>query len=115
MAQRDLVGGVGDSLRRGSAGALGSSCGRRLTSRATLGTRTDGTTWPKITSSTSRPSSSARMSSSRAAWRASAVAETSRKTVPLLAKGVRMPATMATRRPGRESCIASGSEVRSQG
>src|SRR5919112_252095 len=78
---------------------LGGSWGSRLTSRATLGVSTEGTTWLKTTSSTSRPSTSLRKSSSRAACRARATALTSRKTVPLLAKEVRIPATTATRRP----------------
>ena len=49
------------------AGVSLGNWGRRLTSRATFGTRADGTTCPKITSSTSAPSKFARSSSSRAA------------------------------------------------
>ena len=75
------------------------NCGRRLTSRATLGTRTEGITWPKMTSSTSEPARSVRARSSRAAYRARVTAVTSLRTVPLFAKGVRTPATTAGRRP----------------
>ena len=70
------------------------NCGRRLTSRATLGTVTFGTTCPKITSSTSEPGIPARESSSRVANRAIATGPASRNTVPAFANGVRTPATM---------------------
>ena len=115
MAQGDLVGRIGDRLGGRRAGAIervrrhvweGAAAGG--SPRAPRSAR--GPTGPpgrRSTSSTSRPSSSLRTSSSRAAWRASAVAETSRKTVPLLANGVRRPPTMATRRPGRESCMST--------
>src|SRR3954463_14556625 len=86
---------------------LGGSWGRRLTSRATLGVRTEGTTWLNTTSSTSRPSTSLRKSSSRAAWRARVTALTSRKRGPLLANGVRTPATTATRLPPLVSAMLS--------
>src|SRR5256884_409706 len=73
--------------------------GRRLTSRATFGTSADATTCPKITASTSAPARSVRSSSSRATKRARSTARTSLSAVPERQKGVRQPATMATRRP----------------
>src|SRR3989442_6629135 len=81
------------------AGVSLGNWGRRLTSRATFGTSADGTTCPKITSSTSGPSKFVRSSSSRAAYRARSTARASFNTVPDLQNGVRHPATTATRRP----------------
>ena len=68
VAERDLVGGVGDGLgrrrrRRGSGCRRGrwegTAAGDSLRGRR-WASSTEGTTWPKITSSTSRPSSSLR-------------------------------------------------------
>src|SRR3989454_137154 len=73
--------------------------GRRLTSRATLGTSADGTTCPKITAFTSARSRLVRSRSSRATNRARSTARASLSTVPDLQNGVRQPAITATRRP----------------
>src|SRR5438270_1599555 len=83
------------------AGISLGSCGSRLTSRATFGTSGEGTTWPKMTSSTSVPSRFVRSISSRAAYRARSTARASFSDVPALVNGVRTPATTATRRPLR--------------
>src|SRR5260370_26378969 len=53
---------------------------------------------------------SARCTSSETTCRPSSSAERSLKTVPDLTKGVRRPATIATRRPGREA-MATSKEV----
>src|SRR2546421_5259421 len=85
-------------LREYAGISLG-NCGRRLTSRATLGTSADGTTCPKITAFTSAPSRLVRSRSSRATKRARSTARASLSTVPDLQNGVRQPAITATRRP----------------
>src|SRR5438309_2706679 len=85
-------------LREYAGISLG-NCGRRLTSRATLGTSADGTTCPKITAFTSAPSRLVRSRSSRATNRARSTARASLSTVPDLQNGVRQPAITATRRP----------------
>src|SRR6185503_3117828 len=72
--------------------------GSRLTSRATLGIRADGTTCPKITSSTVAGSRFVRSTSSRAASRARSTPRASLSAVPALQNGVRHPETTATRR-----------------
>src|ERR1051325_5644998 len=66
-----------------------------------FGTRADGTTCPKITSSTSWPSRFVRSSSSRVAYRPRSTARAFFNAVPALLNGVRTPATTATRRPLR--------------
>jgi len=76
-------------------GSIGSS----ETSRAMFGATTFGTTVPYTTPSTSLPSSPVRWSSSATASFPSSIAVKFLSCVPDLAKGVRTPATMATRRP----------------
>src|ERR1051325_11334901 len=83
------------------AGISFGNCGSRLTSRPMFGTRADGTTCPKITSSTSWPSRFVRSSSSRVAYRPRSTARAFFNAVPALLNGVRTPATTATRRPWR--------------
>src|SRR5688500_7922724 len=69
------------------------------TSRAMLGASTDGTTVPKTMPCTSFPSISARWMSSETMSFPSSIALMDLSTVPAFAKGVRTPATIATRRP----------------
>src|SRR5260370_6564823 len=73
---------------------------------------TDGTTVPKTSWSMAAGGISARCTSSDTTCLLSSSAERSLKTVPDLTKGVRKPATMATRRPGR---AAMGTSRRSAG
>ena len=83
----------------------GTSFGRpapSTASRARFGAFTDGTTWPMTTAPTEPGSTSVRSSSSRTQALARSTAVRSRKTVPERAKGVRQPATMATRRSDME-------------
>ena len=75
------------------------SAGISATSRAMFGARTDGTTVPKTSASTSVPSSWVRAMSSDTTARPRSSALTVRSVVPERAKGVRSPATIATRRP----------------
>ena len=76
------------------------SCGSSEISRAMLGSCTAWITVPKTIACTSVPSSSVRASSSATQRLPSSVAEIPASAVLAFEKGVRRPATMATRRPG---------------
>src|SRR2546427_755388 len=80
----------------------------RPTSRAMFGSCTDGITVPKTIWSMARTGISARCTSSATTCLPSSNAERSLKEVPALTNGVRRPATIATRRPGREAMDSSG-------
>ena len=73
--------------------------GSSETSRAMFGASTEGTTVPNTSDWTSFPSRFVRCSSSATHNLPRSMAEIDLNAVPAFAKGVRTPATMATRRP----------------
>ena len=77
---------------------LGSD-GLSAISRAMFGASTEGMTVPKTSMSISRPVRLVRAMSSQTTRRPRSSALTERSVVPERAKGVRRPATIATRRP----------------
>src|SRR5260221_5768758 len=81
------------------AGMPGGMAVPRTTSRARLGARTEGMTFPMTTVSTQAGSASARSISSRTQMRARSTAEMSRYTAEALARGGRQAAITATRVP----------------
>ena len=88
----DAVGGHGMGL-----GPLIGSPASKTSSRARLGFRGSGVIVPKTTDSISSGSIPLRSSMPRVAWTAMARESISAKALPDLMKGVRPPATMATR------------------
>jgi hypothetical protein len=88
------------------------SVGIRETSRAMLGAITDGTTVPKTTPSTSFPSSSARWMSSATMSFPRSIAVIDLREVPDFTKGVRTPATIATRLPFPYRAMAKATGTR---
>ncbi len=88
-----------------AAGMLVGNCGNKLTSRATFGVNTLGTTWPKYISSTKSPSRSIRCTSSIVVRRASSTAGMSLRRVPALQNGLLQPPITATRSPFRGEFI----------
>src|SRR5919201_1602701 len=82
------------------------------TSRAMFGQCTTGITAPKTIWSISFGSSSQRCTSSETTMRPRSSAVSPLKAVPDLTNGVRRPATIAARRPGRDDMTASSEWVR---